>query len=156
MASGKTKEGYSGRGNVERLTSRSCNTCSLSLVPDSSAIGVVGILGTYLKITALTSIWQGYMPIALSIAFLWSFFGLVLIIHARRLLSGASQILVGTVLAIIAVSAALAIVKRIMEVHGGKIWGESEGSEYESKFLFILPVSLPDETDTHNKGNKGE
>ena len=35
----------------------------------------------------------------------------------------------------------LALVKRIIEVHGGKIWVESEGSGLGSTFWFILPMA---------------
>ena len=34
----------------------------------------------------------------------------------------------------------LALVKRIVEVHGGEIWIESDGSNQGSRFLFTLPV----------------
>ena len=33
----------------------------------------------------------------------------------------------------------LALVRRIVEVHGGKIWVESEGAGQGSIFYFILP-----------------
>ncbi len=35
----------------------------------------------------------------------------------------------------------LALVKRIIEVHGGKIWVESDGSKSGSVFVFTLPVA---------------
>lgn len=35
----------------------------------------------------------------------------------------------------------LALVKRIIEVHGGKVWVESDGAGCGSKMLFTLPAS---------------
>jgi signal transduction histidine kinase len=34
----------------------------------------------------------------------------------------------------------LALVKRIIEAHGGQVWVESEGTGYGSIFCFTLPV----------------
>jgi chemotaxis family two-component system sensor kinase Cph1 len=36
----------------------------------------------------------------------------------------------------------LALVKRIVETHGGKIWVESEGVGYGSTFCFTLTVAM--------------
>ncbi len=38
----------------------------------------------------------------------------------------------------------LALTKRLVELHGGKIWVESEGSGMGSKFSFILPARKPE------------
>lgn len=37
----------------------------------------------------------------------------------------------------------LSICKGIVELHWGKIWGESEGDEKGSTFTFILPLKKP-------------
>ena len=47
--------------------------------------------------------------------------------------------------------AGLAIVKRIIEVHGGKIRVESEGNGSGSTFRFTLSPRVPEVTDMHNK-----
>ena len=73
----------------------------------SLAIGVLGIIGLHLGVTALTSVWLGDKPIALSAALAWIFFGLILIVYARHRLSFVVKALVGVMLAIIAIAAAL-------------------------------------------------
>ena len=52
--------------------------------------------------------------------------------------------------------AGLAIVKRIIEVHGGKIWVESKGNGNGCTFLFTLPALVTDKRDMYNKANRGE
>ena len=40
----------------------------------------------------------------------------------------------------------LSLVKRMVELHGGRIWAESEGEGQGSRFSFILPITVqPDE-----------
>jgi signal transduction histidine kinase len=34
----------------------------------------------------------------------------------------------------------LYLVKRLVELHGGKIWAESEGEGKGSKFIFLIPT----------------
>ena len=36
----------------------------------------------------------------------------------------------------------LSLVKRMVELHGGRIWAESEGEGQGSRFSFILPISV--------------
>ena len=38
----------------------------------------------------------------------------------------------------------LALTRRLVELHGGTIWLESEGLGMGSKFSFALPVKMPD------------
>ncbi len=36
----------------------------------------------------------------------------------------------------------LSLVKRMVELHGGRIWAESEGEGQGSRFSFILPIPV--------------
>ncbi|MBI5166785.1 MAG: hypothetical protein HY998_03445, partial [candidate division NC10 bacterium] len=37
----------------------------------------------------------------------------------------------------------LALTKRLVELHGGRIWAESEGEGRGATFTFMLPLNLP-------------
>ena len=40
----------------------------------------------------------------------------------------------------------LALVKRIIEVHGGRVWVESDGEGSGSAFCFVLPGTIMEAT----------
>jgi signal transduction histidine kinase len=48
----------------------------------------------------------------------------------------------------------LAICKQIVDLHGGRIWAESEGRGKGSKFIFILPIQLSTEEKTIPAGGE--
>ena len=46
----------------------------------------------------------------------------------------------------------LALVKNMVEMHGGRVWAESRGEGQGSHFSFSLPILQPEDRDEAHKG----
>jgi hypothetical protein len=72
-------------------------------------LGTISIIGLFFNIVFLSAVLPEFKPIAVSAAIAWIFFGLVLVIHAKKPLTGARLTVVTAFLVVIAMAAALDI-----------------------------------------------
>jgi PAS domain S-box-containing protein len=82
-------------------------TCALLFGAVTALIGVLGIIGLYLNLTVLRSIYPGYQPMAFSAAVLSILFGTVLVSHTLRPFTGRMRVFIQLAVAAIAVIGAL-------------------------------------------------
>ena len=91
--------------------------CALLSGAGTVLIGILGIIGLYLNITVLRSVYPGYQPMAFSAAVLSILFGTVLVSHTLRPFTGRTRVFIQLVVAGVAVISALELLFNVQGYH---------------------------------------
>ncbi|MGD0079063.1 MAG: PAS domain S-box protein [Methanoregula sp.] len=126
--------------------------CAVIAGAGTVLIGVLGIIGLYLNITLLRSIYPGYQPMAFSAAVLSILFGTVLVSHTLRPFTGWLRVFIQLVVACIAVIEALElplnvlghhfIVETVMVQAGNAIAGQLTTPISPGALCIVIAVSI--------------
>ncbi len=126
--------------------------CAILSGAGTVLIGILGIIGLYLNLTVLRSIYPGYQPMAFSAAVLSILFGAVLVSHTLRPFTGRMRVFIQLVVAAVAVTGALElplnvqgrhfIVETVMVQAGNALAGQLTTPISPGALCIVIAVSI--------------